>query len=539
MSGDSEIISKFRDMGVSNRSDMVSKEYAWIPDMNGSSYNGQITFDLSSLGQSQKWVNYSEAYIEIPYVIAAKASADFTAGIKENTIGLKDGFHQLIDSIAVEMNGRTAVQVQNFTNVHTQFKMLTSSSFDDIFKNGATTGFFGDAVNKMTYNQVASAEGVGYCNSNNNSNFNDRKEQTTNFNVSATNILPTIVNSEAINSGRSYYTHNGAAAENRLYYWVVMAQIRLSDITDLFSKMPICKTTDIRIIITYNSSQVVVNCVNATLNTFAVDSYQQISGHTCPFMLSSFTVPNNGILTIRSNVMKSGLGENPTLAVTNCRLYVPIYKPSDNVSLAMIQSFPTSIVEYNDIYTYVVPEINAGQTFCHTLTTGIVDPQYVVVIPYPKTNGLAGLGTSTYQSIFDSAPGTSSGIIIRDFNVQIAGINVFPANQRYDFEQFNAELSKINAINGNMTLGLTSGILNYYMFQQGYRMYVTDLSRKDSSQNNITKSITITGVNTTTAIAGATGPPLVIDNPNSIELLCFVAYKKKIVIQTSTGIVQE
>lgn len=538
MSGDSEIISKFRDMGVSDRSDMVSKETVWVPDNNGSSYNGQITWDLSSLGQSQKWVNYSEAYIEIPYVIAAKASADFTAGIAANTIGLKDGFHQLIDSIAVEMNGRTAVQVQNFTNVHTQFKMLTSSSFDDIFKNGATTGFFGDDVSTMTYNQVASDKGVGYCNSNN-SNFTNRKGQTTNFDVSAANKLPTIVNAEAINSGRSYFTNNGAAAGDRLYYWVVMAQIRLSDITDLFSKMPICKTTDIRLIITYNSSQVVVNCVNASPDTYAVGSYQQISGHTCPFMLSSFTVPNNGTLTIRSNVMKSGLGENATLAVTNCRLYVPIYKPSDSVSLAMIQSFPTSVVEYNDIYTYVVPEITAGQTFCHTLTTGIVDPQYVVVIPYPKMNGFPGLGTATYQSIFDSAPGTSSGIIIRDFNVQLAGTNVFQSNQHYDFEQFNAELSKINSINGNMTLGLTSGSLNYYMFQQGYRMYVADLSRKDSSQSNVTKSITITGVNTTTAIAGATGPPLVIENPNSIELLCFVAYKKKLSIQTSTGILQD
>lgn len=538
MSGDSEIISKFRDMGVSDRSDMVSKEYAWIPDMNGSSYNGQITFDLSSLGQSQKWVNYSEAYIEIPYVIAAKASVDFTAAgiITANTIGMKDGFHQIIDSIAVEINGRTGVQVQNFTNFHTQFKLLTSSSFDDIFKNGATTGFFGDDVSTMTYNVVASANGVGYCNSNN-SNFTNRKGQTTKFDVSAANLLPTIANAEAINAGRSYFKNDGAAAA-RIYYWVVMAQIRLSDITDLFAKMPICKTTDIRLTITYNSSQVVVNCVNVG-DTLAVGSYQQISGHTCPFMLSPFTVPADGTLTIRSNVMKSGLGENPTLAVTNCRLYVPIYKPSDSVSLAMIQSFPTSVVEYLDIYTYVVPEITAGQTFCHTLTTGIVDPMYVVVIPLPKTNGLAGLGTATYQSIFDSCPGSSSGIIIRDFNVQLAGINIFQSNQHYDFEQFNAELSKINAINGNMTLGFTSGIISYYMFQQGYRIYVADLSRKDSSQSNVTKSITITGVNTTVSIPEVAGPPVIAANPNSIELLCFVAYKKKIVIQTSTGILQD
>jgi len=518
---DAQVISKFNDMALSERTDMTSREVAWIPDSNGGSYNGQIVFDLSSFGQTNKWLSYNEAYIQVPYVITAKADADFTGTITSGTVFMKDGFHMLIDSIAVEFNQKTVVQVQNFTNVHTQFKLLTKSSAEDIIKNGAFIGFNPDQTSTYTYSGAASAAGIGYINNTGTS----RKSQTTAFDIAAVDTLfPTVTEASSVNSGRSYYKNDAGAEAARYYYWVVMATIRLRDITDFFDKMPLCKTTDVRLIITYNSSQVVINGTAAASPLLSVTSYQQLSGHTCPFMTVTPVAAVGGNLTIRSNVIKSGLGADPTLAINNCRLYVPIYKVADNVSLAMIKSYPTTSFEYNDIYTYVVPEITGGSSFVHTLTTGIVNPQYVVVIPFPKTNSLAGLGVATYQSPFDSAPGTSSNIILSEFNVQIAGLNVFQSNERYDWEQFADELSKINAINGNNISGLTSGLVGYDEFQKGRRMYVADLSRREISSDNVTKSIVVSATNST---------------PVSIELLCFVAYKKKLSIQTATGSINE
>lgn len=520
MNNDAEVISKFKDMGLSERTDMIERELSWIPDSNGSAYNGQLTFDLSCFGQTNKWLSYSEAYIQIPYVVAIKASVDYTAPglITAGTIAMKDGFHQIIDSIAVEWNQSTLVQVQNFTNVHTQFKLLTSCSASDAIKNSPTNGFFGDDVDSMTYKSVADTTGIGYIN-NGNGYVANRKEQTTAFDVVAeAAALPTINADKTITAGRSYYKKDEGAGAARIYYWVCMATIRLGDITDFFYKIPLCKTTDVRLIITYNSAQAVVNV--AADDKLTLDSYQQISGHTCPFMLCPLTTPATGTLTIRSNILKSGLGETPVTAISNCRLYVPLYRIRDAVALAMVQSFPTTKFVYNDIYTYVVPEITSGSSFVHTLSTGIVNPKYVVVIPFPKTNSLAGLGVATYQSVWDTAPGTSSAITIADFNVQLAGLNVMQSNEHYDWEQFFDQLSKINAINGNNVLGLTSGLINYHSFQQGYRMYVCDLSRREPSQDNVIKSIVITGVNTMAA---------------SIELICFVAYEKSAMMNTATG----
>jgi hypothetical protein len=525
--GDAEIISKFRDMGVSNRTDMLSKEVAWIPDNNGNSYNGQIIFDLSSMGQTNRWINYSEAYIQIPYVVSMVSNTNYTTAVTADSLVIKDGFWQLIDNILIEFNQKTVCQSQNFTNVHTHFKMLTSSSANDMFLNGSSLGFTGDDVTNVTYSAGGATSGIGYINNTTalNSSTGARRRFTTGYDVAArATALPTVTAADQITSGTSYYANDAGVNEARKYYWVAMATIRLSDITDFFSKIPVCHTTDLRLTLTYNSSRIVIN-TNATVspNSLVTNlAHTQLSGHSCPFMISDLAHVASSTVTIESNVLKTSQIDPPNKAISACRLYLPLYKIADNVSLAMIQSFPTTKFNYNDIYSYVIPDITANQSFTHTLTTGLTNPQYVVVIPFPKTN--AAIGCATYQSPFDTAPGTSSAIILKDFNVQIAGLNVFQSNERYDFEQFLDELSSLNAINGNNTLGLTSGVLDFNKFQRGYRMYVADLSRREPSQDNVIKSITITG--TPSMNAGT-----------ACELICFVAYKKSMTIQTATGAV--
>jgi 3D (Asp-Asp-Asp) domain-containing protein len=514
-SGDTAVLNKFNEMSLLTRSDILDKNYVWIPDSNGSSYNGQLSFDLNALGQTNRWLNYGEAYIQVPYVVSAKASTDLTAFFDVNSIGLKDGFHQLVDTISVEFNQKTVVQVQNFTNLHTQFKMLTSTSAESLLKNSSTNGFYGDTVNTYTYKADASSTGIGYCN-NNNGQFINRKKDL-NFDVEAENTNnPSIVVDDVIKkAGRSYYKVSGSA-ENRYYHWVYMATIKLADISDIFDKVPICKTTDVRIVINYNSFEAVIDKTAAPV--LSIDSYQQISGHSCPVMLEPVTGSTAAKITIRGNVMRSGIGNEPEVYPNQCRLYIPIYDISGSRSLAMIQSHPTTTFDYMDLYTYVVPDITANQTFNYTLTTGIMNPQYIVVIPFVKTNTL--VKSATYQSVFDSAPGTTSAVRIGEFNVQMAGINVFQQNQRYDYEQFIAELSKINAIGGNNFIGLTSGVLSQIQYQKAYRMYVCDCSRREPSQDRVTQSIVISGVNT---------------HPATIEIIAFVAYKKQISIKTSTG----
>ena len=60
------------------------------------------------------------------------------------------------------------------------------------------------------------------------------------------------------------------------------------------------------------------------------------------------------------------------------------------------------------------------------------------------------------------------------------------------------ELSRVNAINGGETVGITSGLITADMWSNAYRYYVADVSRREKSEDIVPKSITLIGTNNTT-----------------------------------------
>ena len=81
-------------------------QHIWIPDQNGGSYpNSQILFDLASLSNSGKYIDFAQSYVVVPLVVTTinTGSTGFSA---ENAFmtSLKNGYHQLINSMSVEIN---------------------------------------------------------------------------------------------------------------------------------------------------------------------------------------------------------------------------------------------------------------------------------------------------------------------------------------------------------------------------------------------------------------------------------------------------
>ena len=141
------------------------------------------------------------------------------------------------------------------------------------------------------------------------------------------------------------------------------------------------------------------------------------------------------------------------------------------------------------------------------------------LIPF-ATPGVAGTGLfenvsiPTYQSPFDSAPATTCPLAaITNFNVQVAGENVFQQNLQYDYEEFLTEVSSANAINGNCTTGLTSGLIGQYEWDNAYRYYVADVGRRVPAEGGVAKSIQVLGTNNTSI---------------SLDFVCIIVFERKI-----------
>jgi hypothetical protein len=551
VTGDQEVYLK----SVSDNSDespITSRDVLWINDQNNGSYNGQITFDTSLFNSSSKWLNYSEAYLEVPFVVSVKASVDASAAdiIGPYFAGLKAGYHEIIDSVSVEYGTKNVVQLQSYVNFHTQFKLMTSFSKDDLQKYGPSIGFYPDSAGSYQFNAAASNFGDGYSNVDEvyeiqantsvrpesfNEGFLKRRAMTTAFKGDGGYGSLTTINTadKCRRIGKNYFIADAGAGADRVYSWYIIATIRLKDLSEFFAKVPLVKNGSMRITLNYNSSTTKIDITAAGASS--IDTHTQSSGHTNPVMIGQSLVSGPKVLPvgagaaytidISNGVMNNSLNTkgNGGFAITSARLYVPSYKLDPKRELALITKNPITKVTYNDIYSYRFT-ITESESFNQILTNGIVDAQYLLLMPFiaPKSDSTTkALRISPYQSLFDSAGGTTSPMCaLTELQVTLGGENVYTQNERYDYEAFLNELARINALLGGVTTGLTSGLLDAYMFDNAYRYYIADLSRRNSAEDLVPKAIHVSGTN-------VTGLPL--------EIIAFVAYRRHLNIDTLTG----
>jgi hypothetical protein len=206
----------------------------------------------------------------------------------------------------------------------------------------------------------------------------------------------------------------------------------------------------------------------------------------------------------------------------------------------------TKKIVYRDIYQYQTT-VGANGSFNTLLTNGIPNPKFIVIIPTlaqgTSTAGndyqaggvgrgnitginqvaLAGSVATTASPIispFATDPATTAPVALTNFNIQIAGQNMFIQNELYDFEQFTNELQSVNAINGGLVTGLTSGLISETDFQYLYRYYICDVSRRLPAEDRVPKSVQILGQSTC---------------PQPITLYTFIEFEKEIEIDLITG----
>lgn len=540
----------------------TEKRMYQIYDQNGGSYNGQIQFDTSSLSNSGQWLAYSEAYIQIPYVVSmqsrqvaggAVAPVDISATYTAFSLGLKSGYYNIIDSISVELNNSNVVQKQDFLNFYVNYKCLTSFSNDDLFKWGPTIGFWPDTSGAAAYSGAASGSGDGYSNvedlrtvatftkpSNFNEGFLTRRAKTTAFN--GYGGLPTMSAATAQTYGKNTITTNGAGAA-QVISWVVLATIRLKDLTDFFDKYPLTRGSFFRINVNYNAC--FSNIVAAAANTRTFGSHIVESGNTNPMLVPSATANNSGAAVnaaifaganaadrqyniacgVGSNRLLRLAGVTPALPINQCRLYVPAYTLNPTVEKNLITVNPIRQVKYLDVYTYPITGVANNTQISRILSNGVVNPKYLIVLPYADgtfAGTFAAVTVPVWQSPFDTAPATSTPLArINNFQVQVAGQNMWQAPIQYDFSHFNDEVSAVNAINGGLSTGMNCGLIGLHEWSNDYTMYVCDISRRVPSEDNVQKSIYIQGTN---------------NSGVQMSYMCIVLFERSIKVDMRTGL---
>jgi hypothetical protein len=390
---------------------------------------------------------------------------------------------------------------------------------DDVGVVGANTAA-GTPVNGIytTHNSATTSFNPPAC-----ANFGFYMRQkmiSTNPSVAPWSSLLTLANTQQIL--KNYYYSYNSGGTTGYKAWFINAIVRLRDMHDFFMQTPLLKGSYLRFVINLNLAQTTV-----TVGTQAVSgstaptqvpagvtltqSTTTLTNGTNPCLLAS-ACPGNGMdsVAVTGTTLNIAMGiaslaiSPPTGATTlrhglnSCRLYVPLYTMSNVAESAYIAANKVKVIEYRDIFNYRFNGIGANESFSFLATNGIVNAKSIVIIPFFNSDSSTGNygGFSPYQSIFSTAPATSSPLaVIGNFNIQLAGQNVFMINETYDWSNYVDEAQHAHALNGGLMTGLTSGLESEYSWSQCGRTYVANLARRISAEDSTPKSILILGTN--------------------------------------------
>jgi hypothetical protein len=315
-----------------NPSVFLKKDWLSILDNTSGSYSSnQAVIDTSQLANSNKYMNYQEAYLAVPLLItlSAASAADTTlspataASSCDHTLGLKNSYTSLIHSFTLDYNGQTVIQQQPFVSIWNAFRLMTTLSWEDVVTQGSTIGFYPDDALSFAYNAVgvtsANTQGFGVCFNNNaltagppvsgvNNSYNVsnigflKRQQYVNYDAagltapscSAFSTLLTDTNANTLYKSQIIKKQNGATspAVIGVFQQQIMAIIKLKHIHSFFENIPLLKGVFMKMTLSLNNA-------NITFATSAAGTFQ--APGTTAYTVS---VPSGGVnpLMIASGV---------------------------------------------------------------------------------------------------------------------------------------------------------------------------------------------------------------------------------------------
>jgi len=503
-----------------------------------------------------------------------------SATSSDYAMGLKNWFGQIIHSFTLDYNGTTIIQQTPFINMWNVFKLLTSLAWSDVLTQGSTIGFYPDDPLGWSYNPAGglTVDGVGVCNNVASTfaglcvltpaaEFNTysagtgnighiKRLQYINFDGNGipgtTTTYGSLFSSGVVANGtvqsanllwKSYIYNkvNGAVGARGILQISVNATIYLKHIHSFFNMTPLLKGVFMKMTLNLNNTTVnFTTTAIANNDSFVINSVSNAVGGVCPLMISSRATDtggfNLGTATYSANVSVGGKCLNTTISgagnyvdAPNSKsiyLYVPAYTFNPVFEQAYLSS-PVKQIKYTDVYQYQVQNVQSGAYFNNLLTNGIANIKSVLIIPFfSATAGTTATGLPAgipvYQSPFDIAGcgGTSPLCHFTNFNVVISGQNAIYNTQRYSFEEFNNQLYGQNAVNGGMTDGLNSALINSLGFEMEYCYYYVNVSRMLPVEESVPKSVQIIGQNL---------------SARALDLWCFIEYGVDVSIDILTG----
>jgi len=530
----------------------VRKDWLNILDNQSQNYSGnQCVIDTSQLANSNKYMNYREAYLSIPILLTLNATTNTTNNLRPATpatscdysLAMKNWSGSLIHSLTLDYNGTTIIQQTPLQSIWNVFKLQCSLSWDDVITQGSSIGFYPDSALSFAYQTTAGVNGIGICNNNNAAGSDTpvvsgalnsytqtnlgiaRRQMSLNYDPAgltspAANVAPFSSLFTATACGQSFKsfvltkTDGTAAGALGVFQQCAMVQVKLKHLHSFFENAPLLKGVFMRMTLNLNNTSFSFSSAGAGGAITLISVTSAYSGVN-PLMLASASTSAGNATTLLADTyiasvavgataLASGQAGLATVAVgtlaKSITLNVPAYTFNPTFEASYLSS-PVKRIDYTDIYNYQVLNILQGSYVNQLITNGIAGIKSVLIVPFASTASAnaanVGIQVPQIQSPFDTAGcGTTAPLaMFTNFNVVVAGQNMIYNTERYTYEQFINQQYGHLAVNGGLTDGLTSGLIDQLSWETSMCYWWVDCSRMLPVEEAVPKSVNIIGNN--------------------------------------------
>jgi len=561
----------------------TDKQYNnFIPDIMSGVYtnNGltQVQFELSSIYNSSKFTDTSDLFAVIPITMVAAFSTAVAGTLvapvagNVNLLSLKNNFVHLIHQADLSVGGNTIQDQQPFINIAKHFQMLSEMSVGDLrtvgyslgmsdldnwkskVYNGSTTATVTNkSGNGMTNNRpftpqatVGGASDSISCTSNQfdrvvNTGIQKRLGRymdTTAGNVNGMfgSTAATIATLAQLNN--DFYPNYQVLNTNYMV-WYDYAVIKLSTLYDCLNSIGLTRKADLTVRLSINTGTLnaTISNPNSTTPGYSLTIANNTFNTTCPFTINYLneTSANGGIpagvvnitagLYIAKPPATSFNGINLALSgashsLPSCRIYYSQVTIRPELALSYIDNHRAKKCIYRNFLTNQFNAIGVQGNFNQIISSGVVHPTAVLIVPFVSSTAPFSLGDFAWKSPFDSVPGDAHPLSLTNLQVTVGGANVLQSTLNYNYETFLEQIVYAEQLT-SADFGVTTGLFDA-AFWNSNRYYYINIERSNLTDKLQPRNINISFTN---------------NNNVPIDILIFTFKSNQLTIDVETGLI--
>lgn len=557
---------------------------SYVNDINSGVYTNNglslVQFDLSSIYNSSRFTDCNDLFVVLPIVMVAAFSTS-VAGARiapvagnVNLLSMKNNFIHLIHQADLTINGKTVEDVQPYLNIAKHFQMLSEMGGGDLDTIGYSIGMTepdnwkskiynaatatpivsNKSGNGMTNNRpfVPTASFSGGAKDNNTlttSQFSKcvntsiqqrlgRYTDTTAGNVSGLfgNTTATIAN---ITQLKNDFTPTYEVKNTDYMVWTDYAVIKLSTIFESLQSIGLTRKADIflRLYVNTGTVNVAVSSPNTTTPGYSLTTANNSFTGTCPFTVNYLTEASasGGIPDTVANITAGLYLVKPPATTFNginlanaefshslpaCRIYYSQITIQPALAEEYVMSNRGKKCIYRTVLTNQYNNITAGGNFNQLISSGIVHPTGILIVPYVSSQASFSFGDFATKSPFDTVPADGHPLSLTNLQVSVGGQNVLQSVLNYNYESFIEQLMYAEQLT-SADFGVSTGLFDAAWWNYN-RFYWVNVERSNITDKLSARNLNISFTN---------------NNNVPIDVIVFTFKSNGLSIDVETGLV--